>query len=703
AASGAASGAASDAASGARSGVTSSARSGATSDAIPEPPDLGALADALTARPAESSTATCAGSATPGADATRPRAAAARPAPPAPVDGPAEWLAQGFADHLAAWAHAAGSPPGTLDDLRAAGAAVSRALAAGHACVYLSDLLPPGADAQSLRSTLLASPMTGTPAAPGVCPLVLDHEDRLYLHRYFDYERRIAARLVGRPPPGVDAAGRERLAAEIATLFAGNAALLDGAADWQKIAAALAVLGNLTVISGGPGTGKTTTVVNLLACLLTIDPDTRIALAAPTGKAAARMQDALRQRAQHLPPAVQARLPATAFTIHRLLGFVPGKNIFRHGADHPLAIDVLVVDEASMLDLALAAKLFEAVPTSARIVLLGDKDQLAAVESGAVFSELSADPTLEPDCVRRLATICAVPSARITPPPPARPTPLRDSVVWFGRNFRFAPDSGIGRLAGAIRAGDASAALAVLAGLRASNDASVDWLEDGAHALAPTVLARLVDGYAPYLEALAAGARDLDAVFGAFERYRILCAEREGKRGVRELNAFIGTHCRHAVEASWPSAPRSPWYYGRPVMVLANDYVLKLYNGDVGIALADAEGNLMVHFRETDGSVRLVAPVRLPEHETAYATTVHKAQGSEFDAIALVLPGRSSRVATRELVYTAVTRARQRVNLVASAEILAAAIDTPTVRHSGLITRLQEAAAGTMAGRSKGE
>ncbi len=610
------------------------------------------------------------------------------------ADERVEWLAQGFADRVVDWARARGAPADVLSVLHAAACALSVATASGHACVGLAEIAPSVEEVAGVRAALLASKVV---AAAGVhraedgdaddaSPLVLDADDRLYLYRYFDYERRIAKRLLRGSTRTLDAHAATRLAAELATLFAPNATAPAGAADWQKLAAALAVLNDVTVISGGPGTGKTTTVVNLLACLLALDPGCRVALAAPTGKAAARMQDAIRRRAAHLPPELQQRLPAESFTIHRLLGVIPDSHEFRHHAGNPLPIDVLVVDEASMLDLALAARLFDAVPPSARIVLLGDKDQLAAVESGAVFSELCADPTLTRACAERLAALCVIPAEQIVAPRLSRATPLHDRVVWLTRNFRFAADSGIGRLAREINAGDADAAIAYL---RTGGDGTVVWRDENLPGLAPEALALSRKGYAGYIEALRANCAHHDAVFDAFERFRILCAERESPRGVADINEHLRRHCQRALADAWPSSPRSPWYYGCPVMVLRNDYVLRLYNGDIGIALPDAEGRLLVHFRETDGTFRAIAPVRLPEHETAFATTVHKAQGSEFDEVVLVLPSRPSRVATRELVYTAITRAKRKVTLVCGEEALRAAIATPTVRHSGLIARLQ--------------
>lgn len=306
-------------------------------------------------------------------------------------------LAEGFARRAEQWALAHGATKDTALAVRHAASALSMATTNGHVCMALRDMpvSPAGpADVRAWRQSLLSSGVVGTSDAPGSMPLVLDGDDRLYLHRYFDYEGRLAQRLMRAHGATSQLAGdTANLQRRLDGLFAANAAkdaLQGDDVDWQKIAAALALRGRLTIISGGPGTGKTTTVVNLLACLIELDPTCRIALAAPTGKAAARMTEAIRQRASHLPEEIRCRLPAESFTVHRLLGVTPAPGGFVHHAGNPLAIDALVVDEASMLDLALATKLLEAVPQSARIVLLGDKDQLSAVESGAVFSEPAA-------------------------------------------------------------------------------------------------------------------------------------------------------------------------------------------------------------------------------------------------------------------------------------------------------------------------
>ncbi|TAK52529.1 MAG: exodeoxyribonuclease V subunit alpha [Betaproteobacteria bacterium] len=552
-------------------------------------------------------------------------------------------LAAGFAEHVQRWAANRGASIDALAVLKVAAGRASLATAEGHVCIPLAAIASEleGKSADALRELLLASGMAGmTQGEP--LPLVLDDANRLYLRRYFDYERRLAENLVRRaalgaapPAPGAKP-------------------------DWQKHAVALAMSRRLTVISGGPGTGKTTTVAALLERILQENPQARIALAAPTGKAAARMLDTLRERAASLSPLVRERLPSESHTIHRLLGVTPQAGRFRHDANNPLPLDALVVDEASMLDLALAARLVEAVPGGARLVFLGDKDQLAAVEVGSVFAELSA----------------------------REGSPLAASVVWFTESYRFAADSGIGRLAADINAGEPDRALDWM---KHGADESVTWIDDAGAELMPDTRKRILEGYAPYLAALRAGVDDKAAVFKAFARFRLLSAVRDTPRGVREMNRMVERHARAQLDHPLDPGGRSPWYPGRPVMVMRNDYMLRLFNGDIGICLPDEDGKLAVWFPGASDAWRAIAPNRLPEHEDAWASTVHKAQGSEFDTFMCVLPETAGPVMVRELLYTAVTRARQRVTLVGGAEVFRAACLQQTERHAGLIERMREA------------
>ncbi len=631
-----------------------------------------------------------------------------------------EQLAEALAHQARQWAIQAGAAAGTLPLAAEAGRRVAMALAEGHTCLPVHLLASGGAE-------LAATAIVGPAAAPGSHPLVQDVQGRLYLHRYFDYEQRLARRLhaacipAGDGPP--DAAQRALLASWLqrpADAMPGpSSEPLDAASgspatgspatgspvlaaagqadeiDWQRQAAALALLRRFVLISGGPGTGKTSAVVRLLACLLTLEPDTRVVLAAPTGKAAARMQQALLVQAGGLPEEIRAALPTTATTLHRLLGRGDGVAGFRHHAGAPLPLDVLVIDEASMLDLALATHVFEAVPLGARIILLGDRDQLAAVQSGAVFAELSRSQQFSADTRRALAELTATPqllapAAVMTEPTTASSragSGLTDAVVWFTRQYRFAADSAISGLAQAVRTGATERALALLG----QPSPELTWQPHPPATPDRIWLAGMAMGFDGFLQAVS-GRADPAAVFEAFEQFRVLCARRGGPWGTAALNAALASWARDQVQGPSQQAVDSPWFKGRPVLILRNDAVLGLFNGDVGIVLPDGAGELQVCFQQADGSMRWIAPVRLPEHDSAYAMTIHKSQGSEFARVAVLLPAESSPVLTRELLYTGITRARTHVLLQASAERVREAIDRPTERRSGLLDRLSEAA-----------
>jgi exodeoxyribonuclease V alpha subunit len=525
-------------------------------------------------------------------------------------------------------------------------------------------------------------------------PLILEH-GRVYLARYQAYERQLAEQLLRRAAdlPVVDEA---QLSESLTRLFAFNSLSQAGQQqpDWQRLAAAQAVRRKLAVISGGPGTGKTTTVVRLLAALLEQPGAASLAigLAAPTGKAAARMAEAIRnaKAALAVSEAIKAALPDEARTLHRLLGSRGDSPQVRHHAANPLALDVLVVDEASMVDLALMAKLLDALPPSARLILLGDKDQLCAVEAGAVFAELCEGRGFDAQAASELQRITG------QQVPVSQPdSQLGDAVVLLTHSHRFAGDSGIGELARRINAGDVSGTLSLLKEKRS----------DLAWNAAPTpndLLERLDQGYAPYLAA--AKSTDPAAAFAAFNAFRALCAQREGSWGVAGINEALEARIKRRSQV--PSRER--WYVGRPVMVRQNDYALGLFNGDIGICL-QTEYGLRVFF-EGGGSgedgYRPFAPARLPSHDSAFAMTVHKSQGSEFSEVLLVLPEQPSPLLSRSLFYTGITRAKHKVEIWALPPRLSEAVATRAERAAGLAERLQRAgmqcppvAAGNPAGQ----
>jgi exodeoxyribonuclease V alpha subunit len=572
----------------------------------------------------------------------------------------------------------AGIARDTSPEIVLAAALVSRQVDRGHVCADLAELagrvvLPADDDdpeagppviAPSLakwRAALEASSVVGSPVAGEDRPLVVDGAGRLYLERYWRHERSLAEALVERAAvePPVDEA---RLQADLARLFADDRER----PSWQQVAAATAVLRGLCVVSGGPGTGKTSTVVRVLALLAgQSERALRIGLVAPTGKAAARLQESIRAARATLPvdDAIRARIPDATSTIHRLLGARRDSTALRYGPERPLALDVLVVDEASMIDLALMARLMAALPANARLLLLGDRDQLASVEAGAVLGDVCGPaPGFSPAFRARVERIVSMQ----LPAGAGAASPLADSVVLLTKSHRFGRDSGIGRLAAAVNRGEANDAEALLADAALPD---VERAEGDETALVQVALA----GYAAHHDRVRDGASAAE-IFEGFRAFRVLCAHRHGPRGAEGLNKRLAATFGEGED----------WYAGRPVLITQNDYALRLFNGDVGIALPDAQGRLAVCFEGDEGRVRRIPPLRLPPHETTYATTIHKSQGSEFGRVVIVLPPVDSRLLTRELLYTAITRAREAVTVWGDELVLGAAVERRLVRSSGL-------------------
>ncbi len=547
------------------------------------------------------------------------------------------------------------------DDVLLAAALASRAVQHGHLSADLPRLSAApilGRDEEEvpvrwppldewlarLRRSPLVAPLSFDPRQElARVPLALDPRGRVYLHRYADYQRRLAngiASRLGKSEHGKD------LEEPLSRLFQADA-------TGQRLAAEAAVRHRFSLISGGPGTGKTTTVVRIMALLQEEGP-ARIRLLAPTGKAAQRLAESIRGQLAELRTSAEVRAAlerhaAEASTIHRALGYRPRTPTrFRYGKDRPLACDALIVDEASMIDAALLCKLLEAAPEHARVVLLGDKDQLASVEAGAILGDIwQAD--------------------------------LGDRAHHLGRSWRYRESSAIGRLARAVNAGDGDALIAAFDG----DEARLYPL--GADPLAGELAAIVTERLRAWFSASAA--KDRLAQLG---RFRVLCAHRRGPHGADALNAAIERHLRRHFGVRTDAL----YYDGRPILITRNDYQLGLFNGDAGVIEA-VRGEPRAHFAgETAGATRVFPVSRLPAHDTMYAMTVHKSQGSELADVALVLPERPSPVLTRELVYTAVSRARERVHVFGAEAVLRHAVSRRIERASGLGDMLASIAPG---------
>jgi exodeoxyribonuclease V alpha subunit len=575
----------------------------------------------------------------------------------APASSPFEPLSvdRHLARMLAAWS-SAGEAELVHDTVLLLGAV----RADGGTCAQLADwsgrpLLAEGRpfpDPTAWRRALLASGLCRRAEDAGAvpAPLVIDGSDRLYVLRRFTAEQRVAAAIKARlgALPDLD---ETVLARALRELFPERTT-----PDWQAVAALAAARSRLAVITGGPGTGKTHTVARLLSLLLRLQPGLKIALAAPTGKAAARLQESLAE------PGLREQLGA-ATTLHRLLGYRPHDDSFRFCAAMPLDCDVAVIDEASMMDLALCDALLAALRPPARLVLLGDRDQLASVAPGQVLGDLCRAARPERGAGAALARHFRALTGRELP---QQDQALADHVVLLRENFRFDAGSGLGACAKALAMREQAAALAALR----AGTAGLRWLQPGSP---EQVLAEAEPPLGELLRAESAG-----QALAALGRFRVLCASRHGPCGVESINRMLE---RWLAQSGLRQ--RETWYQGRPVLVTRNDPFTRLSNGDLGVCWDDEEGRPRVWFQGRDG-LRPLAPARMPPCETAFAMTVHKAQGSEFETVLLVLPDQDGPLCNASLVYTGLTRAQQRAVLCGSEAIVTAALGRWPDRSSGL-------------------
>jgi exodeoxyribonuclease V alpha subunit len=569
-------------------------------------------------------------------------------------NGDINWLSYYFADFICARDGTA------VDDLLGYSAAlVSEANLDGNVCIELDHFcdrplfhcsradvteIPTGPAANEWCANLRASRCVGEPGQSE--PLIIEC-NRLYLNRFWVYENYTADKIMAMLERA-EIVGGDGLGALVEAQFAG----MQDIDEDQKNAVLSAASKPFSVISGGPGSGKTSTVIRILAVMLARNPAYRIALAAPTGKAAARMMDSIRQRIDQLELGedIRSAIPREARTIHRLLGY--RQKAFSYHEQHRLPFDCVVIDEASMIDLKLTYHLLAALPERAQLILLGDRDQLASVAAGNVLGDITGHG-LRLDGAR---------------------SGIAASTSLLRSNYRFNPDSVIGELAREVNQGHGKRALELLR----ANERGLRWFEESGEQVADDTLAWLYDAYQPIFDSETA-AQALDA----YESIRVLCATNHGPFGVETLNHMVSRAllARNRI-------PETESFAGLPIMITRNFQELGLYNGDTGILWSYGD-SLRACFRDVDGDIRDLSINRLPEFRAAWASTVHKSQGSEFDSVLLVLPADAqSEVLSRELLYTAITRARHRFLLHAPGKVVTRAIERLTRRHSGLAKKL---------------
>ena len=536
---------------------------------------------------------------------------------------------------------------GNQPELLLAATLAAAAVGSGHTCLPLSraaelfpnlnPLLFP--ESASWRKILLATPVVDCPGK--IAPLILDAADKLYLYRFYSYEEQIARDLLKRYNASIEV-DRQQVRKLLNRLFPERRKT-----DDQQAAAALAPDRRLLIISGGPGTGKTYTVARILGLLQALhNTPLRIALAAPTGKAAARLEESLRGAKRSIPAELAENIPEQAQTLHRLLGFMPGSDTFRYNRANPFHLDLLVLDEASMIDVPMMAALLQALPPKTRLILLGDSNQLASVEAGSVFADL---------CITDALT---------------------DSVITLRASYRFRETSGIGALAAAVNSGSMRQVDAVAA----ADFPDLEIRYDTGRKQAQWLHAQIIRGFQDMFTA-----SSVDKAMQAMEKFRLFCAVRKGPSGVETINELA----RQVLSRSGLIPKDTDWYEGKPIIIRRNHYDLQLFNGDTGLLWYDQNKQLQAWFIRADNQLHPVSPARLPDHETAYGITIHKAQGSEFDEVLLLLPEDQNRILSRELLYTGITRARGKLSLCCSRKILTAAVNQQTLRYSGLVDKLR--------------
>jgi exodeoxyribonuclease V alpha subunit len=506
-------------------------------------------------------------------------------------------------------------------------ARLSNARAQGHSCITVNE------------EDKLNIMLSGVADGSGFKPLVIE-EDTLYLQRYWQYESQLSRSIVDLVANKINLSEPQGLLDQYFSLDS-NAEI-----DWQKHAAKTAITNRFTIITGGPGTGKTTTVVKILALLqeLSNEKYLNIALVAPTGKAAMRLKESILKSKVSLnsSSAIKDAIPVDVQTIHRLLGVQKFSPYFKYGAEKKLPFDLLVIDEASMIDLPLMAKLLSALTINSRVIILGDKDQLASVETGSILADLS------------LA--------------------LPKNTVELKKSYRFSGN--IKKLAVKVNRQEGVKAWQLIDSSK--NDVSL---------LSSDLISYIVDKQDSYLD-LIKNSADFKDIYTEFNCFQVLCATRRGGFSIEDINNRVVNKLRENNRIKIAS----DWYIGRPILITQNSPALDLYNGDIGICLFDEskKSQLVVCFLMPDGKVKKYLPARLPHCETVFAMTIHKSQGAEFDEVLLVLPEKITPILTKELIYTGVTRAKNKVQVVSSKSVFIEAVNRKVERNSGLIKRISK-------------